>query len=59
MKTSANLSHPCTIEHKGQRYVGYSNSEGEDRPIVMGRKLRNNNSAELAAIPLEKLNDTP
>lgn len=48
----AALSYPYAVEHEGKLYVGYSNSGGR------GGKDRanwNNNSAELAVIPLSAL----
>lgn len=41
------LSYPCATEHEGRLYVGYSNNG----PARRG----NQNSAELAIIPIEKL----
>ncbi len=51
----ASLSYPCAIEHDGHLYVGYSNSGGKVGRVGEGRELMNNNSAELAVIPLESL----
>jgi hypothetical protein len=51
----AALAYPCAIEHKGKLYVGYSNSGGGVGREGKGRELWNNNSAELAIIPVEKL----
>lgn len=51
----ASLSYPYAIEHNGQLYVGYSNNGGNVGRIGEGRELWNNNSAELAVIPLESL----
>lgn len=42
----AALSYPYAIEHEGKLYVGYSNSAG---------RRGNNNSAELAIIPISSL----
>ncbi|MEC9080994.1 MAG: exo-alpha-sialidase, partial [Verrucomicrobiota bacterium] len=42
----AALSYPCAIECQGKLYVGYSNN---------GERNGNNNSAELAVIPVAKL----
>jgi hypothetical protein len=42
----AGLAYPCAIEHEGKLYVGYSNSGG---------RRGNQNSAELAVIPVESL----
>ena len=44
---STGLSYPCATEHEGRLYVGYSNNG----PARRG----NQNSAELAIIPIEKL----
>lgn len=49
------LSYPYAIEHEGHLYVGYSNNGGNVGRIGEGRELWNNNSAELAVIPLEEL----
>ncbi|MEW4564791.1 exo-alpha-sialidase [Bremerella sp. JC770] len=46
----AALSYPYTIEHDGKLYVGYSNNGGAG-----GGRAGNDNSAELAIIPLEQL----
>ena len=43
---SAALSYPYAIEYHGKLYVGYSNN---------GKRRGNNNSAELAVIPIKKL----
>ena len=43
---SAALSYPYAVEHQGSLYVGYSNN---------GERRGNNNSAELAVIPITKL----
>lgn len=51
----ASLSYPYAIEHEGALYVGYSNNGGNTGRIGQGRELWNNNSAELAVIPLESL----
>ena len=42
----AALSYPYAIEHEGKLYVGYSNN---------GERSGNNNSAELAVIPIAQL----
>jgi hypothetical protein len=42
----AALSYPYAIEYQDKLYVGYSNN---------GQRHGNNNSAELAVIPIEKL----
>ena len=52
---NAALSYPYAIEHDGHLYVGYSNNGGNVGRAGSGRELANNNSAELAIIPLEKL----
>jgi hypothetical protein len=52
---SASLSYPYAIEHDGHLYVGYSNSGGNVGRIGEGRELWNNNSAELAVIPVSEL----
>ncbi|QEG41848.1 exo-alpha-sialidase [Roseimaritima ulvae] len=44
------LSYPCAIEHNGHLYVGYSNNGG---------RRGNLNSAEMAIIPLQSLQQTP
>ncbi len=49
------LSYPYAIEHEGHLYVGYSNNGGNVGRIGEGRELWNNNSAELAVIPLAEL----
>ena len=51
----ASLSYPYAIEHDGQLYVGYSNNGGNVGRVGEGRELWNNNSAELAVIPLSSL----
>lgn len=56
---TSNLSYPCAIEHEGKLYVGYSNSGGGVGRVGTGRELWNNNSAELAVIPVEKLKANP
>ena len=53
------LSYPCAIEHGGKLYVGYSNSGGGVGRVGTGRELWNNNSAEMAVIPVEKLKVEP
>ncbi|WDQ17259.1 LamG-like jellyroll fold domain-containing protein [Rhodopirellula sp. P2] len=40
------LSYPCAMEHDGKLYVGYSNNGG---------RRANQNSAEMAVLPLESL----
>jgi hypothetical protein len=49
------LAYPCAIEHDGKLYVGYSNSGGGVGRTGTGRELWNNNSAELAVIPVQNL----
>lgn len=51
----AKLSYPYAVEHKGKLYVGYSNDGGKVGRVGTGRELWNNNSAELAVIPIEEL----
>ena len=51
----AALSYPYAIEHDGQLYVGYSNSGDKSTRVGTGRELWNNNSAELAVIPIDQL----
>jgi hypothetical protein len=51
----AQLSYPYAIEHDGQLYVGYSNSGGSVGRVGEGRQLWNNNSGELAVIPIAAL----
>ncbi|WP_047812702.1 LamG-like jellyroll fold domain-containing protein [Rhodopirellula islandica] len=43
---SLSLSYPCALEHDGKLYVGYSNNGG---------RRANQNSAEMAVLPLESL----
>ena len=50
---NASLAYPYAIEHDGKLYVGYSNNGGNVGRVGKGRELWNNNSAELAIIPLE------
>jgi hypothetical protein len=52
----AQLSYPYAIEHDGHLYVGYSNSGGGMMRVGEGRDLWNNNSGELAVIPVASLN---
>lgn len=49
------LSYPYAVEHNGHLYVGYSNNGGHVGRIGEGRELWNNNSAELAVIPVAEL----
>ena len=53
------LAYPCAIEHEGKLYVGYSNSGGGVGRKGQGRELWNNNSAELAVIPVRSLEIKP
>jgi hypothetical protein len=56
---NAALSYPCATEHEGKLYVGYSNNGGNVGRKGTGRELWNNNSAELAVIPVAELRITP
>ncbi|OGV58039.1 MAG: hypothetical protein A2283_15965 [Lentisphaerae bacterium RIFOXYA12_FULL_48_11] len=49
------LSYPYAVEHENKLYVGYSNSGGGIGRKGQGRELWNNNSAELAIIPVSML----
>jgi hypothetical protein len=49
------LAYPCAVEYEGKLYVGYSNSGGGVGRQGTGRELWNNNSAELAVIPVASL----
>ena len=51
----AALSYPYATEHEGKLYVGYSNSGDKSTRVGTGRELWNNNSAELAVIPIDQL----
>ena len=51
----ASLSYPDAVEHNGYLYVGYSNSGGGVGRVGTGTQLYNNNSAELAVIPILNL----
>ena len=51
----AALSYPYAVEHDGKLYVGYSNSGGGTGRVGEGRELWNNNSMELAVIPVAAL----
>ena len=53
------LAYPCAIEHEGTLYVGYSNRGGGVGRKGTGRELWNNNSAELAVIPIRSLEIKP
>ncbi len=57
--TRASLAYPYAIEHAGQLYVGYSNNGGNAGRVGQGRELWNNNSAELAVIPVRGLEIKP
>ncbi len=46
------LAYPYAVEHEGRLYVGYSNSGGGVGRVGEGRELWNNNSVELAVIPI-------
>ncbi len=51
----ASLAYPYAVEHEGKLYVGYSNSGGGVGRVGANRELWNNNSAEMAVIPLDAL----
>lgn len=51
----ANLSYPDAVEHDGYLYVSYSNSGDPAIRVGEGRERANNNSAELAIIPITSL----
>lgn len=51
----AALAYPYAIEYEGKLYVGYSNSGGGLGRTGQGRELWNNNSAELAIVPVAAL----
>lgn len=51
----AALSYPYAIEHEGSLYIGYSNSGDKSTRVGTGRQLWNNNSAEVAVIPINQL----
>lgn len=51
----ASLSYPYAIEHGGFLYIGYSNNGGKVGRVGEGRELWNNNSAELAVVPVAAL----
>jgi hypothetical protein len=51
----ASLAYPYAVEHGGKLYVGYSNSGGGVGRVGEGRQLWNNNSIELAVVPLNSL----
>jgi hypothetical protein len=56
---NAALAYPCAVEHDGRLYVGYSNSGGDAGRSGTGRELWNNNSGELAVIPISNLRIKP
>jgi hypothetical protein len=56
---NAALSYPSATEHDGKLYVGYSNNGGNVGRKGTGRELWNNNSAELAVIPIGELRIRP
>ncbi len=49
------LAYPHAVEHNGKLYVAYSNNGGNVGRVGKGRELWNNNSAELAIIPVKEL----
>ena len=49
------LAYPYAVEYNGYLYVGYSNSGGGVGREGEGRERLNNNSAELAIIPIDQL----
>ncbi len=51
----ASLSYPYAVEHDGHLFVGYSNSGGKAGRVGEGRELWNNNSGELAIVPVTAL----
>ncbi|GAA5221710.1 sialidase family protein [Membranihabitans marinus] len=53
---NAKLAYPYAVEYKGSLYVVYSNDGGKQGRRGEGRELFNNNSAELAIIPINQLN---
>jgi len=55
----AKLAYPYAIEHEGHLYVAYSNSGDGSIRVGIGRERSNNNSAELAIIPIGKLSIEP
>ena len=55
----AALAYPYAVEHDGHLYVGYSNNGGNVGRVGAGRELANNNSAELAVIPIQSLGKEP
>lgn len=56
---NAALAYPYAIEHDGYLYVGYSNNGGNVGRTGTEREIANNNSAELAVIPIQSLSEKP
>ena len=52
---NAALSYPYAVEHEGKLYIGYSNNGGNTGRVGEGKQLWNNNSAEMAVIPVKTL----
>ena len=52
---NAGLAYPYAIEHQGKLDGGYSNSGGGVGRVGEGRQRWNNNSGELAIIPISEL----
>jgi hypothetical protein len=52
---NCSLSYPYAVEHDGRLYIAYSNNGGGAGRVGEGRELWNNNSAELAVIPIGSL----
>ncbi len=55
MGRNAALACPCAVEHDGKLYGDYSSSGGGVSCVGTGQELWNNNSGELAIIPIESL----
>jgi len=55
MGLNAAVACPCAVEHDRKLYGGYSNSGGGVSRVGTGRELWNNNSDELAILPIESL----
>jgi hypothetical protein len=55
----AALAYPCAAEHEGKLYVGYSNNGANVGRTGTGRQLWNNNSDELAVVPISELRAEP
>ena len=51
----AGLAYPYAVEHDGKLYIGYSNTGGGVARVGTGSSLANNNSAEMAVIPIRSL----